>query len=117
MEELSIDLYDETARSRIEVLQWKLVQRLLVGGLSVIIEWGTWGRSERDALRTGARAVGAGVELHYLNAPLELLFERIRSRGRENPPIEREDILRWTEAFEEPTPEEMALFDKPMTDA
>jgi predicted kinase len=77
----------------------------------VIIEWGTWGRSERDALRLGARDLGAAVELHYLTAPVDVLFERIQQRGMENPAIERDALLRWVEMFQVPTEEEMALFD------
>jgi predicted kinase len=107
-----IDLYDEAARARIETLQWKLAQRLLAVGRTVIVEWGTWGRSERDALRLGARALGASVELHYLAAPADVLFERVQRRGMENPPIQREDLERWIANFQEPTEEEMALFDR-----
>ena len=61
-----LDLYDEETRGKTEALQWKLGQELLGLGLTVIIEWGTWGRSERDALRLGARALGAAVELHLI---------------------------------------------------
>jgi len=114
MNALSLDLYDEVRRGKIEALQWKFAQELLTSGLIVIIEWGTWGRSERDALRLGARALGAAVELHYLSAPIDVLFERVQRRGMENPPIERDALSRWFEAFQAPTPEEMALFDKPL---
>jgi predicted kinase len=113
MNALSINLYDEESRSRIEALQWKMGQELLKLGLVVIIEWGTWGKSERDTLREGARKLGAAVELHYLSAPPEVLFERIQRRDMENPPIKREDIMRWAETIEIPTEEEMALFDPP----
>jgi predicted kinase len=111
MNALSLDVYDEGMREKIEALQWKFVQDLLVVGLTVIIEWGTWGRSERDTLRLGARALGAAVELHYLSASPEVLFDRIQLRGRENPPMERDAVLRWFEMFQVPTPEEMTLFD------
>jgi predicted kinase len=114
MEALSLNLWDEEKRGKIEALQWKLSQELLALGLTIIIEWGTWGRSERDALRLGARALGAAVELHYLAAPLDVLFERIQRRGLEKPPIERDAMSRWLEAFQVPTPEEIALFDKPL---
>jgi predicted kinase len=114
MDALSLSLYDEEKRGKIEGLQWKLGQKLLVLGLTVIIEWGTWGRSERDALRLGARAVGAAVELHYLSASGDVLFERIQRRGMENPTIERDDLSRWLEMFQAPTPEELALFDEPL---
>src|SRR5580698_2108248 len=46
MEALALDLYDEQSRAKIEQLQWKLGRQLLSVGLTVIIEWGTWGRSE-----------------------------------------------------------------------
>lgn len=114
MDALSINLYDEEARAKIEALQWKLAQELLALGLTVIIEWGTWGRSERDTLRLGARALGAAVELHYISAPVDVLFERIQRRGMENPPIERDALSRWSEIFQAPTPDEMALFDQPL---
>ena len=111
MDALSINLYDEESRARIEALQWKLGQKLLKLGLVVIVEWGTWGKSERDTLREGARKLGAAVELHYLSASPEILFERIQRRGMENPPIQREDVLRWAEIIQVPTEEEMNLFD------
>lgn len=111
MDALSINLYDEESRTRIEALQWKFGQELLKLGLAVIIEWGTWGKSERDTLREGARKLGAAVELHYLSAPPEVLFERIQRRGMEDPPIKREDIVRWAEVIEVPTEAEMELFD------
>jgi predicted kinase len=114
MADLSLDLCDEERRAKIEALQWKLAQQLLALGQVVIIEWGTWGRSERNALRLGARALGATVELHYLSAPEQVLFERIARRGMENPPIEREMLRRWSEIFQAPTPEEMELYDKPV---
>ena len=113
MEALSLDVYDEGRRAKIEALQWTLAQQLLGRGLTVIIEWGTWGRSERDTLRIGARSLGAAVELHYLSASPDVLFERIKRRGAEDPPIEREQLLQWAELFQAPTPDEVALFDSP----
>jgi predicted kinase len=114
MDALSLNLWEEEKRGRIEALQWKLAQELLAQGLTVIIEWGTWGRAERDALRLGARALSVAVELHYLSAPVDVLLERIQRRGLEKPPIERDAMSRWFEVFQPPTPEEMALFDKPL---
>jgi predicted kinase len=108
---LAIDVWDEDRRGKIEALQWESGKKLLSLGLTVIIEWGTWGRSERDELRLGARALGASVELHYLSAPADVLFDRIQRRGLEAPPITREMVSRWFETFQPPTPEERALFD------
>jgi len=116
MDALSLNVWDEERRGKIEALQWKLGQELLALGLTVIIEWGTWGRSERDTLRLGARALGAAVELHYLCMPPDVLFDRIQRRGLEKPPIERDALSRWFEIFQVPTPGEMALFDKPLVE-
>jgi predicted kinase len=115
MDALAINLWDAEKREKIETLQWQFGQELLGMGLAVIIEWGTWGRSERDALRLRARELGATVELHYLAAPVEVLFERIRHRGMENPAMTREQLLQCVEAFQAPTPEELALFDNSVT--
>jgi predicted kinase len=114
MEELAIGVWEQARRAKIEAFQWKLGQQLLALGLTVVIEWGTWGRSERDALRLGARALGAAVELHYLSASVEVLFDRIQRRGMEDPPIRREQVQQWAEMIEVPTPEEMALYDEPL---
>ena len=111
MNALSLDLYDGEARARIEALQWAVCQQLLSKGLTAIVEWGSWGRWERDLLRTRARELGAMVELHYLSAPADVLFERIEKRGMENPPITRESVDKWFTAFEVPTDEELQLFD------
>jgi predicted kinase len=115
MKALGIDIYDEASRERIESLQWKLAQELLALGLSVIIEWGTWERSERDRLRLGARALGASVELHYLSAPVDILHGRLQRRATESPPIERDDLLKWAGLFQVPSRDEMALFDRALT--
>ena len=114
MEELGISLWDEAARARIEKLQWKFARDLLSLGHNVVIEWGTWARAERDALRAGARALGAAAELHFLDAPIDVLFERTSARKME-PPITLDPIKRWAEIFERPSPEELALFAPPST--
>ncbi len=110
---LGIDLWDSDARQRVEQLQWKIAQQILSLGCCVVIEWGTWARSERDALRIAARKLGAAVELHFLDAPVEVLFDRIRRRNAETPAITLEDMQEWAQTFERPSPEERALFDQP----
>ena len=117
MDDLSVNLWDEAMRAKIEALQWKLARQLLGLGQTVVIEWGTWGRSERDALREGARAVGAAVELHYLSAPFEALLARIESRRAEDPPVTREHLQEWVRKFEEPTEEEAGLYDRVLRSA
>lgn len=62
---MAVDLLDRRTRARVEALQWQLAQRFLELDQSVIIEWGTWNRSERDALRDRARELGAKVPIVY----------------------------------------------------
>jgi predicted kinase len=111
MVSLGLSVWDEQFREKVEALQWSQAQDLLTLDQTVVIEWGTWGRTERDMLRLDARALNAKAELHYLSARADLLFERIQKRGAENPPITRADIHEWSVRFQIPTEEEMALFD------
>ena len=108
---LGVDLWDSAMRERIETLQWQQAQDVLRLGGTAIIEWGTWSRSERDALREGARALGAAAELHFLDAPPEVLFQRTLARGRENPPLTLDNLREYSAAIERPTADELALYD------
>lgn len=85
--QLGADVWDEEFRVRLERQLWVLTQDLLAQGQSVILEWGHWARVERDEKRLGARSLGAGVELHYLHAPLRSCLNELnvavrRASGR-----------------------------------
>lgn len=111
MDALGIDLWDSAKRKGIEDLQWRQAQDLLRLGGTVIIEWGTWARSERDTLREGARALGAQVELYFVDAPPEILHQRTSARGREIPPLTLADLQVYSAAIERPDDAEFALYD------
>jgi predicted kinase len=116
MENLGIDIWDTDARGRIEALQWTLAQDLLaIGAVNVVIDWGTWARSERDALRERGQQMGAAVELHYLDAPTEVLWNRILSRGLEarlgSRAMTFAEFTSCRAAFEAPTASELELYD------
>ena len=70
-------------------------------------------------MRSGARLLGVGIELHYLAVPMDELWRRIESRNSEPPwdshPIRREDLDRWFRVFQAPDAAELALFDPPPT--
>jgi predicted kinase len=108
---LGAGLWQSDFRGRIEELQWKLAQDLLALGHTVVVEWGTWARSERDTLREGARALGAAVELHFLDVSLDILLDRIRLRNTEHPPITLDDLTKWNGQFQRPGAEAISLFD------
>jgi predicted kinase len=112
MDQFSVTLWDEEARAKIEAVQWDLAKRLLTLGNNVVVEWGSWSRSERNILREFARSIGARVELHFLDASVDQLFSRISARGREDPPITRELIATWDQMIERPDAAELALYDE-----
>ena len=112
MDALSISIHEENQRSKIEALQWKIAEELLRLGMVVTIEWGSWSRRDRDILMLKALKVGAAVELHYLTAPLDVLFDRIQRRGKENPPLKWETLLEWSKKFQAPGSSEMARYDR-----
>jgi predicted kinase len=119
MGRLGIDLWDEGVRERLEVLFWELAQDLLRRGQSVILESGFWLRSDRDEKRLGARALGAAVELRFLDVPLDELWRRVAARNARGSgwgaaPITRADLEHWSTLFEPPTPTEQDLFDDPL---
>jgi predicted kinase len=111
LEALDISLWDEQLRDRIERLQWDLGQDLLRLGNVVVVEWGSWGRDERERLRTRARLLGARVELIFLDPPLDELWRRIQRRGQEDPPISRADLAEWDKIIQRPDEAELADYD------
>ncbi len=113
LEALDLSLWDEAGRATIEARQWSQAQALIAAGGTAIIEWGSWGRSERDILRETARSLGARVELIYLDDALDVLHARVTARGRETPPITMAQFRQYDAAFQRPTPDELALFDSP----
>ncbi|HMK12554.1 MAG TPA: ATP-binding protein [Acidimicrobiales bacterium] len=109
--------WDESTREKLDHELWRLAQEILRLGLSVVLDFGLWARSERDEMRCAARGLGVRVELHYLDAPPEDLWRRIDARNSEPPwdshPITRAHFDEWAAAFEAPDSVELALFDPP----
>ncbi len=109
--------WDGVAQARVERALRNLAQEILRVGVSVVLDFGLWARVERDELRTAARALGVGVELHYVDAPVDELWRRIETRNSEPPwdcePISRADLDEWAAAFQAPDAAELALFDPP----
>lgn len=111
MESLGVSLWDEDFRARLEKLQRTQIPQLLRSGASVIVEWGTWARAEREALRHLAEEVGARTELIVLDPPLEVLWERVRTRAAEDPPMTRDDLAAAYALFQRPEAAELASYD------
>ncbi|MFJ6351985.1 AAA family ATPase [Streptomyces sp. NPDC092046] len=114
--ELGFDLFDGEARDRVERLLWQRAVGLLASGAVVILENGFWQRSERDEMRLRARALGAEVELRYLDVPMAELERRIALRNQEpGSVVLTAELLRECQSqFEAPTQAELDLFDPPL---
>ena len=111
---LGVDPFDAGFQDRLEAQFWDLTQRLLVLGTSVVLEWGFWARSERDEKREAARALGAAVELRFLDAPYEELVRRVVARGAAGGiAITESHMERYRGVFQPPTDDELALYDPP----
>lgn len=104
---------------RIERQLWQLARDVLGLGQSVVVDFGLWSRAERDEMRAAARALGVGVELHFLDLPIDELWQRIDARNAtpqwHDEPIGRSDLDEWAGVFEAPDAAELALFDRPLT--
>jgi predicted kinase len=113
--------WDQAIQEKLESELWNLAQQVLLLGLSVVLDFGLWARIERDEMRCAARrlgvGVGVGVELHYLEVPIDELWRRIESRNSKPPwdsePIRRSHLDEWANLFEVPDADEFALFDSP----
>ena len=119
--QLGLDVWDDEFRVRLEQQLWALTLELLAQGQSVILVWGHWARVERDEKRLGARALGVGVELRYLDAPLEELVERAQRRNTSGEwsaaPMTRAHFEQWAMIFQPPDEDELLLFDDPVPEA
>jgi predicted kinase len=120
------DIWQENAeteankfRDNIEQIQWKMAKEILQNSVDVIIEWGTWGRDEREKLRNEAREIGAKVKFYYLDVSREVLRERILARNKELSShefyIAENEIETFLDdcfnAIQIPTAEELSLYD------
>lgn len=100
-------------REPVEQLLWKEAQRLLQLGVTVIMENGFWPDWERERYRIRAEELGAEVELHFVDAPLETLWERIQMRNSLDDTeivIGYNDLKNFVEKFNPPTEEEGKRF-------
>ena len=116
--QLGHDVWDDDFRVRLEARLWGLTRELLALNQSVILDWGLWARAERDEKRLEASALGASVELHFLDVPLEELIARVDRRTESGEwsasPISRGHMERWAMIFEAPDEHERRLFDEPV---
>jgi predicted kinase len=100
-------------RAPVEAIQWQVAQRVLTLGRDVVLEWGFWSRDERTRYRMQAEALGARVEVHYLEVGRNELWARLSKRNADLPPgtfvVTEAQLDLWLSWFEPPTADELEI--------
>jgi predicted kinase len=109
---LDLEHPDHDARhGLIETLMWDVAARALRLGTNVILDFGFWGKSEREDYRARAAQVGANTIIHFLNVPKEILLARLETRNANIPAgtfqIPTSKLLEWMQIFQAPTEDEL----------
>ena len=103
-------------RERLEAILWRLAKDLLRAGLNVILESGFWLRADRDQKRIEGHALGAFVELYFLDVPLDELIARVERRGIAGgdgvTSLTADEMRGWSTIFQAPDEDELGLFDR-----
>jgi len=114
-DEWMIPLFGEPdAGGKRDVLEGRLISvamQALRPGISVVLDFGFWGRDERSALRWLARSAGACCQVRYLPVDRDTQLARIARRQASAPdqtfPMTEADIDRWREQFQAPDAAEL----------
>lgn len=110
---LGVSLVDYEFRFKLQDVMLVHAAALLRAGTSVIVEFGSWSRAERDAILAVARSVGVSAELHFLDAPLDELVQRVLTRGGPGAEALANHVLIANSAnFERPSDDEIAQYDR-----
>jgi predicted kinase len=108
--EISTEALD-AARDPVEAALWDLAARVLGLGVDVILDFGFWSRQEREEFRARAAALGARIEVHFLDVPEEILLKRLAARNAQPPPgtfaIDEARLMLWARDFEPPGADEL----------
>lgn len=101
----------DARHKQIEEIMWDVAARSLQLGTNVILDFGFWGKSEREDYRMRATGLGAESIVHFLNVPEEVLLLRLEDRNAKLPEgtfqISASKLLEWMQIFQAPTEEEL----------
>jgi predicted kinase len=101
----------DATRDPMEAALWELASRVLALGVDVVLDFGFWSRVEREEFRARAARLGARSELHFTDAPEDVLLARLAARNARLPPgtfwIDEERLKSWGRLFEPPNADEL----------
>ena len=95
----------------IETIMCEVAARALTLGTNAILDFGFWGRSEREDYRARATKLGAGCVVHFLDVPEVELLARLEERnanlrtGTFHIPAFK--LREWFGVFQRPTEDEL----------
>jgi predicted kinase len=120
-DEWHLPLFGESLRAdgKRGVLEGRMITlalRTLRLGISVVLDFGLWGRDERSALRWLAAEAGVACQVVYLPVDADVQLARIARRRDSAPhtfPITETDIASWRRQFQAPDSRELAGEDIP----
>ena len=96
----------DSVRDPVETMQWQVAAQALALGVNVILDFGFWGRGERDEYRARAAALGAQCKICFLDVSHEELSARLAARNANLPPgtfqVTQEQLDLWSRWFERP---------------
>ncbi len=117
--QLGVDHADVEFHERLQRILYRHALDLLRNGADVILEDGLWLREERTQKFDDARAVGARIELHVFDIPLDILWSRLQRRHQDAGlgayPITLYELEWAWSVFEPPGPDELAAVDQHTT--
>jgi predicted kinase len=104
----------DSRHESVESIMWDVAARVLILNIDVILDFGCWVRSQRDEFRARAKNLGADFQVHFADAPEEVLFERLRARNDRQTEgtffIPAAKLKEWIQVFEPPSSEELDSF-------
>ena len=96
----------------IEGIIWEVATRVLTLGVDVILDFGFWGRSERDEFLLKATNLGVDLKVHYLDVSAETLLARLAIRNTQLSSatfyIPAAMMKEWLPIFEPPAQDELS---------
>jgi predicted kinase len=105
---------DSMADGKRFVLEGRLISVALQSlrlGISVVLDYGLWGRDERSALRWLARSAGAAGRVVYLPVDRDVQLARIAHRqeqaAHQTFPMSEADLDQWRRQFQTPDAAEL----------
>ncbi len=115
-EELMDNHNDGNFHERLQKRLYSHALELLRHNQSVILEDGLWMKPEREEKLADGRKAGAKVELHFFDLSFDEIWKRLESRNQNlihgAVPITKEELQKWWNLFQKPTPDELAQFDE-----